>query len=84
MEETHANAVVAEDLINQMLADGIMYANDDGSFQITGPDGQPKSYKPNNNEWSATIVHPWRQQYLRYLEIELSVDQSRYQPLSLN
>ena len=50
MEETHANAVVAEDLINQMLADGIMYANDDGSFQITGPDWQPKSYKPNNNE----------------------------------
>ena len=50
MEETHANAVVAENLINQMLADGTMYANDDGSFQITGPDGQPKNYKPNNNE----------------------------------
>ena len=50
MEETHANAVVAEDLINQMIADGTMYANADGSFQITGPDGQPKNYKPNNNE----------------------------------
>ena len=46
MEETHANAVVAEDLINQMLADGVMYKNDDGTLMVMAADGNMKSYSP--------------------------------------
>ena len=39
MEQVHANAVTAEDLINQMINDGTMHQADDGSFVVLGTDG---------------------------------------------
>ena len=39
MEAVHANAVTAEDLINQMINDGTMQQADDGSFVVLGTDG---------------------------------------------
>jgi len=49
MQATYANAVTAEDLINQMIHDGTMHQNDDGSFAVLGADGQERSYRPNDN-----------------------------------
>jgi len=38
MQQVHANAVTAEDLINQMIHDGTMQQNEDGSFSVLGAD----------------------------------------------
>ena len=48
MQATYANAVTAEDLINQMIHDGTMHQNEDGSFAVMGADGQERSYRPND------------------------------------
>ena len=49
MQATYANAVTAEDLINQMINDGTMQQNEDGSFVVMGADGEERSYRPNDN-----------------------------------
>ena len=46
MQEYHADAAAADDLIGQMLADGVMYKNDDGTLMVMGADGNMKSYSP--------------------------------------
>ena len=44
MEATHANAVAAEDLINQMIAAGAVQQDADGNIVVMGPDGQRQSF----------------------------------------
>jgi hypothetical protein len=50
MQATHANAVVAEGLINQMLAAGAIQQNADGDFVVLGPDGQRQSFRPDEGQ----------------------------------
>ena len=50
MDTTHANAVVTEELINQMIAAGAVQQDPDGNFVVIGADGQRQSFKPEQGQ----------------------------------
>ena len=50
LEQYHAQARAADDLIGQMLEDGTLFKDEDGNLAVMGADGQMKAYSPSKNQ----------------------------------
>jgi hypothetical protein len=50
MEQSQAAAAAADNLLSQMINDGVIFADDDGTFFIKTENGGLKEYKPNMNQ----------------------------------